>query len=263
MPPAAPAASDDPTSEPCPSAPASADSTSACAWRAAALAQSVTWRGKPTASKSWLAAWRKASWIRRLAGRISNPSTAAAGVEAWMRSSADTPASLSPSSADERVPTTPGTSGPTSPASSASADPGSASSRTSPDTYPSAYATSSATWKAWVSAWKQDSSRRRRQARATSGSGSTLWPTPRAASASCRMSLRPPASIRKHMAARGRTRTGNLEDDVSLLREALSRDCPDPTTSPAGVNTSATAGLSPSFTEQLMGLPEGWTDCAP
>lgn len=43
--------------------------------RASAAELSLTWRGKPMPAKSWLRAWKKATWIQRLFGRMCQPST--------------------------------------------------------------------------------------------------------------------------------------------------------------------------------------------
>ncbi len=57
------------------------------------LEQFVISRSKPLRAKSWLAAWKKKDWIKRLFGRISKPSMANLGVEKWIASLADIPAS--------------------------------------------------------------------------------------------------------------------------------------------------------------------------
>lgn len=75
------------------------------------LEQSVTWRGKQRASKSWQRAWKKDLWIQHLCGRISRPSTAQIGVEQWISSLRDTPVSRSATLVNERAQTTLDTSG--------------------------------------------------------------------------------------------------------------------------------------------------------
>ena len=57
------------------------------------LEQSVMSRSKPLRARSWLAAWKKKDWIKRLFGRILKPSMANLGVEKWIASLADIPAS--------------------------------------------------------------------------------------------------------------------------------------------------------------------------
>jgi len=49
-----------------------------------ALAPQLWWRGKPSPSPIWLRRWKRASWLRRLSGRMCEPSTAALGAASWM-----------------------------------------------------------------------------------------------------------------------------------------------------------------------------------
>jgi hypothetical protein len=69
-----------------PSAPGSAASTSDLKWRSQMLASSAALSGKPTRPSSLLRAWKRVPWIQRLFGRISEPSKAQTGVDAWMAS---------------------------------------------------------------------------------------------------------------------------------------------------------------------------------
>src|SRR5581483_9279489 len=48
--------------------------------------RSLTWRGKPTAAKSWRRAWKKNASLQRLSGRTLPPSTAVPGVASWIAS---------------------------------------------------------------------------------------------------------------------------------------------------------------------------------
>ena len=82
--------------ESCPSAPEPQDSTSASAWRSQLLASSVALSGKLTLPASLLRAWKRAPWIKRLFGRIFEPSMAERGVAAWMASLVDSPAPRCP-----------------------------------------------------------------------------------------------------------------------------------------------------------------------
>jgi hypothetical protein len=115
----------------CPSAPASADSTSASGWRSNLLERFASSKGKPTAAKRWHLAWTTAAWSRRLYGRIYEPSTAAHGVGLWIASLRASRASRSAGPDDAREGTTSTGSGSTSPESSTSVTPPSSSSRTS------------------------------------------------------------------------------------------------------------------------------------
>ena len=57
------------------------------------LEQFVMSRSKPLRARSWLAAWKKKDWIKRLFGRILKPSMADLGAAKWIASLADIPAS--------------------------------------------------------------------------------------------------------------------------------------------------------------------------
>lgn len=63
------------------------------------LAQSCTWKGKSIPSRSWQRVCGTASWMKPLFGAISQPSTAQHGVDQWIASLAESPASPSPSPA--------------------------------------------------------------------------------------------------------------------------------------------------------------------
>ena len=86
--------------------PESAGLNSASTLPATTTAPSVTWRGKPMLPQSWLRAWQKESWLRPLSGTTCSPSTADAGVDAWISSLPVSPASRGPSPANERAPRT-------------------------------------------------------------------------------------------------------------------------------------------------------------
>ncbi len=62
-------------------------------WQSQLLEQSVMSKSKPLRAKSWQAVWKRRDWIKRLFGRILKPSMASHGVEVWIASLADIPAS--------------------------------------------------------------------------------------------------------------------------------------------------------------------------
>jgi hypothetical protein len=97
-------------------------------------AASVTSRGKPLPPQRLSASWKRNAWMRRLSGMTCEPSTLARGVERWISSLRDTPASPSPSPGSSEAPPTSGTSGQRSLASSRNAARGLFSVRTSLDT---------------------------------------------------------------------------------------------------------------------------------
>lgn len=119
----------------CPSAPEEADSTSACTWRCRMLESSVMWKTKPSPARRWLQRWKRASWIRRLFGRICEPSTAIHGVESWIASLAATRASRSPYPDEKKENMTQGTCGHVSLGLSEKLTPRSSSLRTSLTTF--------------------------------------------------------------------------------------------------------------------------------
>lgn len=169
-----------------PSAPEAAGSISESNWRFPALAQSVWWRGKPSPSRTWWQRWNKVSWLRLLCGAMPEPSTADAGVDAWTASLAASrvsPTALPGGSVEASMSAT---CGPTPDASSCNPDAGSSLSKMSAacsrrgltkSLEPSGYGE---TFASLVSRLRSDCSRRRKSARAMSGSGSSssAWPTP-------------------------------------------------------------------------------------
>lgn len=171
-----------------PSAPAAAGSISESNWRFPALAASVWWRGKPSPSRTWFQRWNKVSFIRLLCGAMPEPSTADAGVDAWTASLAASrvsPTALPGGSVEASMSAT---CGPTPDASSCNPDAGSSLSKTSAacsrrgltkSLEPSGYGE---TFASLVSRLRSDCLRRRKSARAMSGSGSSssAWPTPAA-----------------------------------------------------------------------------------
>ncbi len=162
------------------SAPAAAGSISASSWPFQVLEASCWWRGKPSRSRHWWRRWNERSWLRLLCGRMSEPSTADAGVIAWMASSAGSLANPIPSPASGSAPTTSATCGARRGGSSSSPAPGSSSSRTSPACSRAAGPSGSGeTFAAWASRLREDSSRRRKWVEATRGNGcsSSAWPT--------------------------------------------------------------------------------------
>jgi hypothetical protein len=94
------------------------------------FASSAWWRGKPSPSRLWSRRLKGRGWLARLSGRISAPSMAARGVEAWIWSLPACPVSRTPSPASGKGTTTSELSGRTSSESWKSASPPPSSSRT-------------------------------------------------------------------------------------------------------------------------------------
>lgn len=99
----------------CPSLPcarAAADSSADLAWRSQLLAQFVGWSGTPSPPTTYATKWKQGGWIRRLFGRICEPSTAQHGVDAWISSLRGIRASRSAKPVDVMAMTIRGTCGP-------------------------------------------------------------------------------------------------------------------------------------------------------
>lgn len=159
--------------------PGSGDSTSELSsQQAEMLARSVTWRGKLMRQQFWSRAWKKHSWLRRLSGVTSPPSTVRSGVESLISSLRATRVSRSLPLVSVLELMTHGTSGPTSHGLSESAELGLFSSRTSPAICPSGSTRSAATFKAWATGLRRVYSARRKSAQAIAESGCSSWPTP-------------------------------------------------------------------------------------
>lgn len=166
-------------------APEAEDSTSASSWQSQLLAQSCAWRGKQSQSRDWQRRWKKALWLQRLYGLMSEPSTAAHGVELWMASLAASRASLTPLQASSSERKTNATSGQRPAGSLFRPGHGSSSSRTS-----KACSTlvdlngCVGTFDAFVSRLRLDYSVRQNVARRTSATAfsSSPWPRPKALS---------------------------------------------------------------------------------
>lgn len=77
---------------PSPCAPAAAGSTSASSSPCPERTASVTWRGKPMPPHAWSRAWKRATWLRRLSGLTSPPSTLDHGAAAFIASLPEIPA---------------------------------------------------------------------------------------------------------------------------------------------------------------------------
>lgn len=165
-----------------PSVPALADSTSECMtlW-ADALARSFSWNTKSLPAKSWLRVLRTVPWMTRRFGETSTPSMLAHSAESWLASLEDIPASRSALPGSDSEPPTRAISGRQSAESSVSASLIGASSKTWLDTFDSDIGTLFAqTSNALATGSRKASSRRRKSAPHTEGSGSLSWRSPAA-----------------------------------------------------------------------------------
>ena len=147
-----------------------------------ALAQSVTWRGKPIRSLSHSPVFVTVFSTMHQSGLTSKPSTASPGVALWIASLAATRASHFPTQVVEKGKTTPDTCGPISSASSEKSGPGSAFLKTWLDTFRLVLNQYGETFETWVTRLRRDSLRRQKLGRRTNDSGSSSWPTARVSS---------------------------------------------------------------------------------
>lgn len=198
--------------------------------------RSVTWRGKPSASKSWLTRWKKVSWIPHLFGRILPPLTANLGVTLWIASLLDFPVNHSPSLGSEEDPRMKDGCGRTSIGSSEKSGPPSSFLRMSQGYELEDYNASSKTLPRSGSMWSGYVYERATSERRTEETEYSCWPTPTAVTYGS-----------NHGGAAGRT--GPIRKSLTgLLTE----------------NKSNTNGspleLNPDWVETLMGMPVGWTD---
>ena len=231
-----------------PSAQALEDWTSPPKW-SLELAESVTWRGKQRASSSWLRAWKKGGWIRRLFTRMPEPSMADRGVAEWISSLPATRASRSASLAKGSQRLTQGTSGQTSSGSSVRHSQPSLSLRTSKDTSNEASAPSSVTLTNWGSMRSGEFTPLPEPEPPTAGTGCSSWPTAVAGdSKSC--------GAAGYSTKSGR-HSGTTLTDACRIGPLAPKE--------TGQESPSTSGrrLNPLFVEWLMGFREGWTACEP
>lgn len=257
-----------------PSAQASEDWTSPPKW-SLELAESVTWRGKQRASSSWLRAWKKGGWIRRLFTRMPEPSMADRGVAEWISSLPVTRVSHSASLAKGSQKQTQGTFGQTSSESSPRFVQHSLFSRTSKDTSSEASAPSSVTLTNWGSMRSGEFIQLPKPDTRTVATGSSSWPTPQA------RDFRSPdlkgSGNYDRKVSKGYTI--DLNSRVVNWATPTARDYKDGADPSPNAPTNALLGrqaprvtgqmspsstgrrLNPWFVEWLMSFPAGWTVC--
>jgi hypothetical protein len=244
------------------------------------LERSCSWRGKPRQSKSWRRGCATATWIKRLSGRISAPSTASRGVESWIASLRESRASrgLSPESAGASV--TSGTSVKNSSGSLARWDHASSSWRTSQASFGWDCPTFSGDWPTSGSMRSGACFRQRESVPLTSASEPSSWPTPQSRDwkshdpegggnlerkrakgwtedlNSKAVNWPTPDTGCHKGSSRVGQRRGQLDEAAGQKWEGPQARVATGPASPSG----STRRLNPAFVEWLMGLPDGWTD---
>ena len=163
-----------------PSAPEPADSTSALEWRTKELERSVTLNETHSRSPIWSRRWKRASWTKHLFGAILPPSIAALGVERWIGSLQESPASPTASPADDVEERTTATSGPTPDESSKRSDPALSSWKKLQDSLSISTDSQGQTLEDWVTRIRSEFSARERSGVLRAVSASLLWRTPTA-----------------------------------------------------------------------------------
>ena len=199
------------------------------------IESSLMWRSKPFPLRSWLARWKRVSWMPHLCGRILKPCQWSRFETELTSSLAAIHANLSVSLEKEKQKKTKDISGLTSEKSSEQLDLFGVSLKTSKDISASDSEKSLATWKTLVIKRRGEYSARLKSAHPIREKGSSLWPTPRARDYKDGPSI--PPSVKE-----GR-RAHTLGTKV--------QECPQ---------TKVLGSLNPKFVEWLMGVPIGWTE---
>lgn len=270
--------------------PGLADSNSELASPFRDTAPSLGLSGTPVQPQALSRAWQTKCWLRRLSGLTCEPSTADAGVDAWISSLRASRVSPFPSRGASEGTTTPGISGRTSRGSLARWAVSGCSLRTSrgssqpsllTDGAPSI--TSWVTSASWVTRSRQESSQRQRWARRIFGSASSSWPTARAedsespgphggaadgltsAVAMWPTPNRQDEKWRETPNMAVARREAGKQESIGNAALSFPSSLPDGTSTPAGEPSSPSGPtsrrrLNPGFVEWLMGWPLGWTD---
>ena len=199
------------------------------------IEQSVTSRGRRMQRRYWLNAWKKGGWIRLLSGMISPPSMAEDGVDRWILSLPDSPASRTRLREGRKGMLTSDTSGLSSSESCARCDPPWCSSKTSQDSLPG-FDLSERNYQEWATSLRLDYSQRVKSGQATRGNGCSSWLTPRNA-----MAKNENLGAATNRVQRGEYR-GNLEEDIASWATPTSRDHKDGDCREANVEVNGLLG---------------------
>ena len=207
-------------------------------------AQSLFVRSKPSPARTWSQKWKRDCWTQHLSGRILKPSHGASFVTEWTSYLAAIHASRLVPQESDLEPTTSATSGRSSAMEFSEWLPESASWKMSKDTSRWDSPQSLVIWKKWVTKSRGEYSQRLSAVRRTSESGCLSWPTVTANEDSYRIG----GDSQQSKCLSAMARRGEMSGPAAPV---------SPST-----NGSRQGYLSPAWTETLMGLPIGWTDCA-
>lgn len=249
------------------SAPGAAVSISESSWQFPVLAASCTSRGRRSPSRTWYLRCRRASWMKRLFGAMSAPSTADRGVALWMASLAASRVSPIPSQATGLPKKTSETFGRQRAGSSCKPGRGSSSLRTSmASSRREDSSVSGVIFADLVMRLRLDSSARQKSAQAIVGGDASFsqWPTPAARDWKG-------TNSEKHMInGSGRLHLDQLPnfiEHVWYLKASndnipphLRSSLPAQPSGPSGIASfQPPRTLNPLFVEWLMGWPWRWT----
>lgn len=206
---------------------------------------SLTWRSKPSPSLTWLRRWKRENWIQHLCGRMLKRSLLSHFAIWWTSSLAAIRANRSASQACGKGRKTQDTSGRFCAEQFELFSPDEYSSRTSRGTSRLDSQRCSAIWKRMVTKVRGEYSARLKSVRRTSASVSSSsgnWPTPAA-----------------HEARLGyQDRSNGKKGSQKSLTTVVLEDGQPGQVRRSG-NGRSQGSLSPNWTEQLMGVPVGWT----
>ena len=222
-----------------------------------------------------------------LYGMISDPSTAALGVESWIGSLVESHASRIPWRGQKGELTIAETYGPTPVESSEKSSPALSSSKTSRESWATTGSESGQTYKQWATALRKDYSRRLKSGRRMAGSGSLPWPTPNAAlmgegdsrllerrqeeknkgrngngfglTLAASVSQWPTPRAHDHKGGGENTPLNSYLDWTAEAWSTASGPQAPPTSTPGHACSPKCRRLNPLFVEMLMGWPTGWT----
>ena len=141
------------------------------------LSRSATWKETWRKPLSWYRAFKKDSYLMRLSGVTSKPSTLSRGVDEWISSLEVSHVSHSVSQDKNGKPTTSEIYGPTLLDSQGNLGTQLSFAKMFPEFFDTTGKSSDQAYERWATALRKDSTQRLKQALRTKGSDYSLWPT--------------------------------------------------------------------------------------